>query len=253
MTTNDPDVFDAMKDATPTDREPPPFSIYDDPQDKPEKADAVVVEAQPARSDILLRRRQLDITTHSELYRIAERTFHSGVAVYGCNSPNDMFIALATGVEAGLSITKAMHSVYMINGKPTLYGDALLALVLSSGTCADLEERYDAEEGVAYCKAVRIHRLIDGTFMRRTCQRTFSIEQAKTAGLWGKKGPWTQYPERMLQHRARSLVLRDAFPDVIGGLYMREEVDDYVEFDPSRMRAVRGTSEGLLDEEASDE
>ena len=49
----------------------------------------------------------------------------------------------------------------------------------------------------------------------------------KKAGLWGKAGPWSQYPKRMLQMRARSFALRDKFADALSGLLMAEEVQDY--------------------------
>ena len=55
--------------------------------------------------------------------------------------------------------------------------------------------------------------------------RTFSIDDAKRAGLWQKPGPWTDYPDRMLMMRARAFALRDAFPDVLMGLYLREEFE----------------------------
>jgi hypothetical protein len=47
--------------------------------------------------------------------------------------------------------------------------------------------------------------------------------------LWDKRGrngapgPWQQYPDRMLQARARSFALRDVFPDVLLGLSMSAE------------------------------
>ena len=49
---------------------------------------------------------------------------------------------------------------------------------------------------------------------------------AKRAGLWTKAGPWQTYPRRMLQMRARSFALRDAFPDVLKGLISVEEALD---------------------------
>lgn len=54
----------------------------------------------------------------------------------------------------------------------------------------------------------------------------FSVADAKTAGLWGKQGPWKQFPDRMLQMRARGFAARDGAADVLGGLYLREEVDE---------------------------
>jgi hypothetical protein len=55
----------------------------------------------------------------------------------------------------------------------------------------------------------------------------FSVADAKKASLWGKSGPWSQYPRRMLQMRARGFALRDAFPDVLKGLVTAEEAFDY--------------------------
>jgi hypothetical protein len=57
-------------------------------------------------------------------------------------------------------------------------------------------------------------------------RHTFGMEDAKTAGLLGKSGPWTNYPRRMRQMRARGYALRDAFPDILMGLSIVEEVQD---------------------------
>jgi len=57
-------------------------------------------------------------------------------------------------------------------------------------------------------------------------RRTFSVADAKKAGLWGKQGPWQQYPDRMLQLRARGFAVRDVFPDALRGLVTIEEAQD---------------------------
>jgi hypothetical protein len=72
----------------------------------------------------------------------------------------------------------------------------------------------------AYCEAKR-------RGYERPTLTSFSVADAKKAGLWGKSGPWTQYPKRMLQLRARGFALRDAFPDVLKGLVTAEEAQDY--------------------------
>ena len=56
-------------------------------------------------------------------------------------------------------------------------------------------------------------------------KESFSIEQAKRAGLWGRQGPWSQYSERMLQMRARGFCVRNAFPDALKGCYIKEEME----------------------------
>ena len=66
----------------------------------------------------------------------------------------------------------------------------------------------------------------------------FSVADAKKAGLWGKAGPWSQYPKRMLQLRARGFALRDAFPDVLKGLVTAEEAQDYTQPEQPREPVV---------------
>ena len=98
----------------------------------------------------------------------------------------------------------------------------------------------------AICILKRKH--IDGSI--EMIDREFSVLMAKRAGLWGKQGPWTQYPERMLQMRARGNCLRDAFPDVIKGIITKEEADDYPVEKQSDMKTVQRaepTSSTMID------
>src|SRR5260370_1118788 len=60
-------------------------------------------------------------------------------------------------------------------------------------------------------------------------QNRFSIAMAEQAQLTRKEGPWQSYPQRMLKMRARSWTIRDGFADVLRGLHIREEVDDFIE------------------------
>jgi hypothetical protein len=54
----------------------------------------------------------------------------------------------------------------------------------------------------------------------------FSVSDAKVAGLWGKRGPWVQYPRRMLVCRARAWGLRDNYSDALQGISQAEEWAD---------------------------
>lgn len=135
--------------------------------------------------------------------------------------PADILVCVQWGAELGLAPLQAMQNIATINGKPSVYGDAALALVKASAVCADVEEflEGDGQAMVATCIATR-----------KGCKPVvakFSVADAKAAGLWGKSGPWQQYPKRMLQMRARGFALRDAFPDVLKGLITAEEAQDY--------------------------
>ena len=136
--------------------------------------------------------------------------------------PESCLLAIQHGSEVGLSPMQSLQSIACINGRPSVWGDAALALVMGSPVCEYVRERVDGDGDamVATCEAKR--RGYPGANVTK-----FSVADAKKAGLWGKSGPWTQYPKRMLQLRARGFALRDAFPDVLKGLVTAEEAQDY--------------------------
>jgi hypothetical protein len=136
--------------------------------------------------------------------------------------PQDIMVCVQWGYELGLAPMQALQNIAVINGKPSVYGDAMAALVQASPVCEGIEEMLENEGSpnpVAVCIAKRKNRT--------PVTAKFSVEDAKRAGLWGKQGPWTAYPKRMLQMRARGFALRDAFPDVLKGLISAEEAEDY--------------------------
>lgn len=137
--------------------------------------------------------------------------------------PQDCLVAMQWGFEVGLQPMQALQNIAVINGKPSIWGDAALALVRSHPDCKGVEEKLEGEgdEMRAVCTVMRAH----GEMIEKTI-RYFSVANAKTARLWGKQGPWTQYPERMLAQRARGFALRDAFPDALKGIITREEAED---------------------------
>lgn len=79
--------------------------------------------------------------------------------------------------------------------------------------------------------------------------RTFSMDDAKVAGLLGKSGPWTQYPKRMRQMRARAFALRDVFPDVLRGMPIAEEVMDIPQAAAANGDQPRAAIEGHADKQ----
>ena len=162
----------------------------------------------------------LSCQTFEQALKLAE-TFAKSAMVpkqYQGNAANCL-VAMAYGDSLGMAPLQAMQSVAVVNGIPALYGDGMLALVQASAAFDGIEETI--EDGAAVC-----------TVKRRGMKpvvRVFTIDDAKRAGLWGKTGPWQQYPSRMLQMRARSWALRDAFADVLRGIQCAEEARDIPE------------------------
>jgi len=153
--------------------------------------------------------------------RLSRAISLSGMAPGDLKTPEQIMVAIMHGAEVGLTPMMAIQRIAVIGGRATIWGDAALGLVISNPLCDDIEESFEGEGDtkVAVCSVRRRGK-------EKPVVRKFSVADAKTAGLWGKSGPWKNYPDRMLQMRARGFALRDAFPDVLGGLYLREEVEE---------------------------
>jgi len=180
-----------------------------------------------------------------QAYRLSRAIAASGMAPKGMNSPEQVLVAIMYGAELDMAPMQALQSVAVINGRPTLWGDGLLALVLRQGV--DVNERMEGEgdERVCICSATRPDT-------GKTGEQRFSVNDAKKAGLWTKDGPWKTYPERMLKMRARAWCLRDLCADMLRGVQVREEIEDTVEVVPppvsglaTRLQEQRHAPEGF--------
>ncbi|MBF0850470.1 hypothetical protein HKD27_05960 [Gluconobacter sp. R75690] len=163
----------------------------------------------------------IQINSFSELMRFAEIAAGSGMVPKDyTGKPAAILIAVQMGSELGLAPMQSMQNIAVINGRPSVWGDALLGLVKASPVCDDVVETLEGEgdKMTAICVAKRKGK--------SPVEARFSVQDAKDAALWTKQGPWKQYPKRMLQMRARGFALRDAFPDVLRGLITAEEAAD---------------------------
>ena len=163
-------------------------------------------------------------TTIESAWRLSEVIAASGMAPksYGTD-PNKIMVGILAGMEVGFTPFAALQSIAVINGNPQVWGDGALALVQASGLLDDIEETDDGSRATCTVKRAGKSPVV----------RTFDMDDAKRAGLAGKAGPWTQYPKRMRQMRARAFALRDCFPDVLKGLRIAEEVGDYQDITPA--------------------
>lgn len=180
------------------------------------------------KSQIAISSKGLQLATLDDMWRFSQCVVKSGFAPKGMEKAESVLIAVEMGYEVGLSPMAALQNTAVVNGRPTIYGDAALALVRGSGLLDFYEEKQVGTKGkddFGYC--VTAKRKGDSA----SYTETFTVADAKLAGLWGKPGPWTQYPARMLKFRARGFLLRDAFGDVLKGMRTYEEARDYIDVD----------------------
>jgi hypothetical protein len=173
----------------------------------------------------LARREQKDMQNQwqpanfAEAQQLAELVAQSGFAPKEYRGkPQDCLMAMMAGNEVGLGPMASLQNIAVINGRPSIWGDAALALVKSSPDFEWIKEWIDDQKGAAVCKVKRKGE--------DPVERTFSWDDAQRAGLTKKDGPWKTYPKRMLQMRARSWAIRDVWPHVLKGLSIDEESSD---------------------------
>ena len=169
------------------------------------------------------------------------------------DKPANVFLALQYGIEIGLPPMQALQSIAVVNGRPSIWGDGFLALIVASDKYADHDEYFlvdgerrelltfgdlEKDTTAAVCKFVRKGKAT-------AVVQSFSVGMARAAGLMGakpgaggKEGPWRNYPDRMLKYRARSWAGRDAFPDVLRGIITTEEARDIATPEPAALTPI---------------
>lgn len=182
-------------------------------------------------------RRSVAVNTLDELSALAEKLFKGGMRPAWADRPECLVAAILAGGEIGLGPIQSINNIMIVGGKATVWGDTALALCRASGLLTSIDEGVKGEGDTrrGWCELVREKE--------NPVKREFTVAEAKAAKLWEKKGPWQQYPDRMLTNRARSLAIRFAFPDLLSGLSIAGEQQEEVEAAEFTVTQVKETSQ----------
>jgi hypothetical protein len=167
--------------------------------------------------------RGLQMTDLDSLWRFSQYVAKSGLAPKGVESPEAIFVAVEMGMELGIPPMMALQNTAVVNGRPGVFGDLPLALVRASGLLEEYSEEEIGKPGEDTWGFKCICRRLGSP---KSKSEVFTVADAKRAQLWGKAGPWTQWPKRMLKFRARGFLLRDEFGDVLKGVKTVEELEE---------------------------
>ena len=110
-----------------------------------------------------------------EAFRLAQAFVQGGIAPRGMQRPEQVMIAILAGLEVGLRPLQAVQAIYIVNGRPQLFGDALVAVVRSSGRCRYIKRGHRGRAGEnlrAWCETLRVGE-------DEPVRETFSWQQAK--------------------------------------------------------------------------
>ncbi len=127
----------------------------------------------------------------------------------------DVVVQIITGQELGLSPMAAIRGVHVVDGKPILAADTMVALCLGSGIC----EYFTCVEDTDQCQTYETERKGAPAAQRAS----FSMTDAKKAAI-NLKDNWRTHPRPMMKARAKAALARDVYPDVLAGCYDPDEI-----------------------------
>lgn len=162
--------------------------------------------------------------TVTEIERMATAVAKSGL--FGVRTPDQAMSLMLIAQAEGLHPAIAARDYHIIQGRPSLKSDALLARFQANGGKIEWTEYTDQ----AVC--AKVSHPQGGTVEIR-----WSYQMAERAGLT-KNPTWRQYPRQMLRARVISEGVRAVFPGVAVGVYTSEEVQDMTISSPSTVVAA---------------
>jgi hypothetical protein len=134
--------------------------------------------------------------------------------LFGFKTPDQAMALMLVAQAENLHPAKAIQEYHIINGKPTLKADAMLARFQAAGGKVEWVEYTDTK--------------VVGKFSHQSGGSVtveWTVEMGRKAGLLGNP-TWTKYPRQMLRSRCIAEGIRTVFPGVIVGSYSEEEGED---------------------------
>lgn len=130
--------------------------------------------------------------------------------------PEQVLACILTGHELGVGPMMALSKVHVIEGRPAMAAELMRAVILREGHDLWIEEHTNTRCTIGTRRKGSVR---DQTF-------TFTLDDAKTAGIAGKQ-VWRQYPRAMLLARATGEMARALYADILAGIsYTTEELTD---------------------------
>ena len=169
-----------------------------------------------------------------EMDRMADAIARSGL--FGMKTKDQalalMIVAQAENRHPG-SVATEYH---IIQGRPALKADAMLARFQQAGGVVEWQEYTDTKVSGLFSHSVNSPKpvLIEWTFA-----------QATKAGLTGKDN-WKNYPRAMLRARVVSEGVRTVYPAVCVGVYTPEEVQDFEPAEAPRGRKAKDMGAAVI-------
>lgn len=134
--------------------------------------------------------------------------------VFGVASKEQAAAIMLKGYELGLSLSGSFEYIHIVEGKPSLSPRGALALILASPLNGGVKIVEEANRCTVWMKRA------DNGFEYTV---SWSLEDAKAAGVVKPGSGWDKYPANMIRWRAIGFCADVVFPDVTGGMKRADE------------------------------
>lgn len=162
------------------------------------------------------------IVPFQDMQNMADAIAASGL--FGMKDKNSVLALMAVAQAEGLHPATAARDFHIIQGRPALKADAMLARFQSAGGTVEWKEYTDEK--------------VTGLFSHPnggSLAVTWTIEQAHRIGLVKPGSGWQKFPRAMLRSRCISEGIRSVYPGSVTGFYSPEEVQD---FEPKQIKDI---------------
>jgi hypothetical protein len=139
--------------------------------------------------------------------------------LFGVASPEQAAAVMLAGHELGLPLVASFEFIHVVQGKPSVSPRGALALLHGHPECAGIKIE-DVTDDKGNAQACRVWMKRRNGFEYTI---TFSMDDAKRAGVVKADSGWSKYPSNMLRWRAIGFCADVVFPDVLGGLKRADE------------------------------
>lgn len=133
--------------------------------------------------------------------------------------PANIAVAMISGMELGFGPMAALRAIHMIEGRPTLSAEALVALTRVSPVCEYFQLKESTNQKATYVTKRRGNP--------ESTTLTFTIDDARVLGVL-EKANWKKSPAAMLRARCASGLVHAEYQDVSLGLRSTEEAEDEI-------------------------
>jgi len=164
-----------------------------------------------------------DIIPFTQLERMAVAAAKSGL--FGFKTPDQAIALMLIAQAEGVHPARAMQEYHVIQGRPALKADAMLARYQASGGRVQWKSYTDDNVTGVFSHPSGGTLEVEWTTKRASEIKSWNKDTNKWEGLTEKLN-WQNYPRQMLRARCISEGVRATFPGIATGTYTAEETAD---------------------------